>query len=136
MKKDFPIDIAVARLEKEVRDYQVPVVDLVAVVEKPTTTEGLNAALKKAAEGPLKGILEFCEEDLVSVAPVVIQKTVKQNDQSKPEMVTKLALKREQSLKEGDTIHISGKNIFTVVIGRTEDNGSRRNPITPDCAAC
>ncbi|MCL5005343.1 MAG: type I glyceraldehyde-3-phosphate dehydrogenase [Acidobacteria bacterium] len=45
----------------------VSIVDLVAFVEKPTTTEEVNAAFKKAAEGPLKGILEFCEEPLVSV---------------------------------------------------------------------
>ncbi len=44
----------------------VSVVDLVALVEKTTTTEGVNAALKAAAEGPLKGILQYCEEQLVS----------------------------------------------------------------------
>ncbi len=44
----------------------VSVVDLVALVEKPTTTEAVNAALKKAAEGPMKGILQFVEEELVS----------------------------------------------------------------------
>ena len=35
----------------------VSVVDLVAVLDKPTTTEEVNAALKAAAEGSLKGIL-------------------------------------------------------------------------------
>jgi glyceraldehyde 3-phosphate dehydrogenase len=44
----------------------VSVVDLVAVVEKPTTAEEVNAVLKKAAEGPLKGILQFCADELVS----------------------------------------------------------------------
>jgi len=44
----------------------VSVVDLVVVVEKPTTTEAVNAALKTAAEGPMKGILQFVEEELVS----------------------------------------------------------------------
>ncbi len=44
----------------------VSVVDLVALVEKPTTTEEVNAALKKAAEGPMKGILQIVEEELVS----------------------------------------------------------------------
>ncbi|HZP01067.1 MAG TPA: type I glyceraldehyde-3-phosphate dehydrogenase [Terriglobia bacterium] len=44
----------------------VSVVDLVAVVEKPTTAEEVNGVLKKAAEGPLKGILQFCAEELVS----------------------------------------------------------------------
>jgi glyceraldehyde 3-phosphate dehydrogenase (phosphorylating) len=45
----------------------VSLVDLVVFVEKPTTAEEVNAAFKLAAEGPLKGILEYCEEDLVSV---------------------------------------------------------------------
>jgi glyceraldehyde 3-phosphate dehydrogenase len=44
----------------------VSVVDLVVVVEKPTTTEAVNAALKSAAEGPMKGILQYVEEELVS----------------------------------------------------------------------
>ena len=44
----------------------VSLVDLVALVQKPTTTEEVNAAFKKAAQGPLKGILQFCEEELVS----------------------------------------------------------------------
>jgi glyceraldehyde 3-phosphate dehydrogenase (phosphorylating) len=44
----------------------VSVVDLVALVEKPTTVEEVNATFKKAAHGPLKGILEYCEEELVS----------------------------------------------------------------------
>jgi len=45
----------------------VSLVDLVAFVEKPTNTEELHGALKKAAEGPLKGILDFTTEELVSV---------------------------------------------------------------------
>jgi len=44
----------------------VSVVDLVSLVEKPTTAEEVNAALKKAAEGPMKGILQYVEEELVS----------------------------------------------------------------------
>ncbi len=44
----------------------VSVVDLVAQVEKPTTTADVNASLKKAAEGPMKGILQYVEEELVS----------------------------------------------------------------------
>jgi glyceraldehyde 3-phosphate dehydrogenase len=44
----------------------VSVVDLVVVVEKPTTAETVNAAFKKAAEGPMKGILQYVEEELVS----------------------------------------------------------------------
>ena len=42
------------------------VVDLVAIVDKPTTAEEVNAKLKEAAEGPLKGILGYTEEPLVS----------------------------------------------------------------------
>jgi glyceraldehyde 3-phosphate dehydrogenase len=45
----------------------VSVVDFVATVEKPTTTEELRAAFKSAAEGPMKGILGYSEEPLVSV---------------------------------------------------------------------
>ncbi len=45
----------------------VSLVDLVAFVDKQTSTEEVNAALKQAAEGPLKGILGYTEEELVSV---------------------------------------------------------------------
>ncbi|MGH6628155.1 MAG: type I glyceraldehyde-3-phosphate dehydrogenase, partial [Burkholderiales bacterium] len=45
----------------------VSLVDLVAFTEKSTTVEEVNAALKKAADGPLKGILEYCTEELVSI---------------------------------------------------------------------
>jgi glyceraldehyde 3-phosphate dehydrogenase len=45
----------------------VSLVDFVAEIEKETTTEELHAAFKKAAEGPLKGILGFEEEPLVSI---------------------------------------------------------------------
>src|SRR3954454_6545321 len=45
----------------------VSVVDLAAIVDKKTTGEEVNAALKKAADGPLKGILAFSEEELVSI---------------------------------------------------------------------
>jgi glyceraldehyde 3-phosphate dehydrogenase len=45
----------------------VSVVDLTVMTEKPATVESVNAALKRAAEGPLKGILEYTEEELVSV---------------------------------------------------------------------
>jgi glyceraldehyde 3-phosphate dehydrogenase len=44
----------------------VSVVDLVAVLSKPTTTAEVNAALKAAAEGPLKGILAYTEDPVVS----------------------------------------------------------------------
>ena len=42
------------------------VVDLVALLEKEVTAEDINAAIKAAAEGPLKGILEYCDEPIVS----------------------------------------------------------------------
>ena len=45
----------------------VSIVDAVFEVEKKTTTEEVNAALKTAAEGPMKGILGFSEEPLVSM---------------------------------------------------------------------
>ena len=44
----------------------VSIVDFVAIVEKPASVEELNATFKAAAEGPLKGILGYCEEPLVS----------------------------------------------------------------------
>jgi glyceraldehyde 3-phosphate dehydrogenase len=44
----------------------VSVVDLTVTVEKGTSVEAVNAALKRAAEGPLTGILEYTEEELVS----------------------------------------------------------------------
>jgi glyceraldehyde 3-phosphate dehydrogenase len=44
----------------------VSIVDLVAILEKEATKEEINTAFKKAAEGPLKGILEYTEEPLVS----------------------------------------------------------------------
>jgi len=44
----------------------VSVVDLTAELEKPATEEAVNSAMKKAADGPLKGILHYCDEPLVS----------------------------------------------------------------------
>jgi glyceraldehyde 3-phosphate dehydrogenase len=43
------------------------VVDLVATTEKPVTVESVNAAMKKAAEGEMKGILEYMKDPIVSV---------------------------------------------------------------------
>ena len=45
----------------------VSVVDLTVELSKAATAEEINAAMKKAAEGPLKGILQYVEEPLVSV---------------------------------------------------------------------
>lgn len=39
--------------------------DFVAILKKNVTVEEVNAAMKEAAEGPLKGILAYSEEDLV-----------------------------------------------------------------------
>jgi len=45
----------------------VSLVDLTVRTAKPVTVESANAALKAAAEGPLKGILQYTDEELVSV---------------------------------------------------------------------
>ncbi|OSA98900.1 type I glyceraldehyde-3-phosphate dehydrogenase, partial [Clostridium botulinum] len=45
----------------------VSLTDLVFTVKKDVTVEEINAALKKAAEGELKGILGYSEEPLVSI---------------------------------------------------------------------
>ena len=42
------------------------IVDLVVNVKKDVTVDAVNAALKAAAEGPLKGILAYCDEPIVS----------------------------------------------------------------------
>ncbi|MCA9835748.1 MAG: type I glyceraldehyde-3-phosphate dehydrogenase [Trueperaceae bacterium] len=44
----------------------VSVVDFTALLGKDTSVEEINAAMKEAAEGPLKGILAYTEEELVS----------------------------------------------------------------------
>ncbi len=44
----------------------VSLVDLTCVVEQPTSREEVNAAFKKAADGPLEGILAVSDEPLVS----------------------------------------------------------------------
>ena len=45
----------------------VSVVDLTVMTEKPAAAKSVNAALRKAAEGPMKDILAVSEEELVSV---------------------------------------------------------------------
>ena len=42
------------------------IVDLVVNVKKDVTKESVNAAMKAAADGPMKGILEYCDEPIVS----------------------------------------------------------------------
>src|SRR5213594_1779680 len=44
----------------------VSIVDLTARTSKPVTVESVNQALKAAANGPLKGILQYTDEELVS----------------------------------------------------------------------
>ncbi|MEO7143158.1 MAG: type I glyceraldehyde-3-phosphate dehydrogenase [Bryobacteraceae bacterium] len=44
----------------------VSVVDFVAITSRPTTTAEVNAELKKAAEGSMKGILAYTEDPVVS----------------------------------------------------------------------
>ena len=42
------------------------IIDLVVCVKKNTTTEEINGAMKKAANNEMKGILEYCEDPIVS----------------------------------------------------------------------
>ncbi len=60
-------------------------VDLVVVLKKEVTKEEINAAMKKAAEGPMKGILEYTEDEIVSVD--VIHTTASSIFDSKSTMV-------------------------------------------------
>ena len=41
-------------------------VDLVAEVEKDASVDAINAAMKKASDGPMKGILQYCDDPIVS----------------------------------------------------------------------
>lgn len=40
-------------------------IDLVVETAKPVTVDAVNAAVKEAAEGPMKGILDYCEDPIV-----------------------------------------------------------------------
>ena len=44
----------------------VSIIDLTAVLGKEVTKEDINAAMRKAAEGPMKGILDYTEDPIVS----------------------------------------------------------------------
>ena len=51
--------------------FRVPVpdgsvTDFTAVLSKPATKDEINAAFKAAADGPLKGYLEYCTDPIVS----------------------------------------------------------------------
>ncbi len=43
------------------------VVDLTCEMNKPVTVEEINAAVKEAANGPMKGVLEYTEDPIVSI---------------------------------------------------------------------
>jgi glyceraldehyde 3-phosphate dehydrogenase len=43
------------------------VVDLVAELDHPVTKEDINIAMKEAADGPMKGILEYTDDPIVSI---------------------------------------------------------------------
>ena len=67
------VGIVVPELQGKIHGmaYRVPtstvsVTDLVAVLERDVTVEEVNAAYAEAAAGPLKGILDYCDEPLVS----------------------------------------------------------------------
>jgi glyceraldehyde 3-phosphate dehydrogenase len=45
----------------------VSIVDLNALLDKKATGEDVNAALREAAAGPMKGLLAVSEEELVSI---------------------------------------------------------------------
>lgn len=67
------VGLVIPELDKKLDGFamRVPtpdgsVVDLTVELAKPTTKEEINAAMKKAAEGPMKGILEYCEDPIVS----------------------------------------------------------------------
>ncbi|MEM7411895.1 MAG: type I glyceraldehyde-3-phosphate dehydrogenase [Myxococcota bacterium] len=45
----------------------VSVVDLSVKLKKSTDAEAINAAMKAAADGPMKGVLQYCDEPLVSI---------------------------------------------------------------------
>jgi glyceraldehyde-3-phosphate dehydrogenase type I len=54
-------------LAVRVPTMDVSLVDLVVNVEKECTTEEIKSAFKSAADKELKGILQYCEEPLVSI---------------------------------------------------------------------
>lgn len=45
----------------------VSIVDFVCTVEKKVTEQDVNKAFKDAANGPMKDVLQFCEDELVSI---------------------------------------------------------------------
>lgn len=68
------IGLVIPELDKKLDGYalRVPtpdgsIVDLTCELARNVTKEEINAAMKKAAEGPMKGILQYCEDPIVSV---------------------------------------------------------------------
>ena len=68
------VGLVIPELDKKLDGFsmRVPtpdgsVVDLTCELSKSVTKEEINEAMKKAAEGPLKGILEYCTDPIVSV---------------------------------------------------------------------
>jgi glyceraldehyde 3-phosphate dehydrogenase len=68
------IGLVIPELEGKLDGFAVRVptpdgslVDLTCELAKKTTKEEINAAMKAAAEGPMKGVLEYTDEPLVSV---------------------------------------------------------------------
>ena len=72
LEVDDTIPWHVSRFYPQHRLVDVPptptgsIVDLVVRLEKDPSVEELNAAMKAAAEGPMKGILQYCEDPIVS----------------------------------------------------------------------
>jgi len=54
-------------MSMRVPTFDGSIVDLVAELNTEVTAEEVNAAMKEAAEGAMKGILEYCEDPIVSV---------------------------------------------------------------------
>jgi len=68
------IGLVIPALDKKMDGFAMRVptpdgsaVDLTCELEKPTTKEEINAAMKAAAEGPMKGVLEYTEDPIVSI---------------------------------------------------------------------
>ncbi|HSG28370.1 MAG TPA: hypothetical protein VLA34_07800, partial [Candidatus Krumholzibacterium sp.] len=67
------VGVVMPKLKGRLNGYavRVPVpdaslVDLTVTLKKAATVEKINAAIKKAADGKMKGILEYCDEPIVS----------------------------------------------------------------------
>jgi glyceraldehyde 3-phosphate dehydrogenase len=72
----------------------VSVIDFVAITSRPVTAETANAALKAAADGPMKGLLGYTEEELVSM-------DFKGDDRS--------------SIIDADSTMVTGENLLKII---------------------